>query len=327
MYFFHFDQGDVRWMKAKTVTIALFITILLSTVSSFPQESAPLVWEDAETRQVLFTSDDIVAFDWEKQVILLTLDAHLDFLAWVPYHMGLSRKLVVRDNEGIIYEARWVSLLSSMGYPGVIYDTYLSDPFIHIENGYPSSSFGEGDQRFAERLKSGLEKTGRLCSFDPDKDYPEYRLKIQQAAWIDYGDEMKIRIECYENTFQVGRKARAHIYMARSADPKVVVDAIETSVRLGNPDGEGETEPLVFSILPDDIAKGIFICEFDPWLPSASSYSIPRQGECIVRFAFGLQQKKGDSMTTLLTKDYPELKVAIQSSVESGVGDREWINQ
>lgn len=315
-------------MKTIAQIFALLIGVSGFVLSALSQDSAPLVWEDAETRQVLFTSNDIVAFDWEKQVFLLNVDAYLDFLAWVPPHMQLSRKLLVRDNEGIIYEGTWVSPISSMGYEGVIYDTYYENPFIYIVNGYPStpnSTTAGSDYRFTERLKAGLIKANCLRSFDPEKDYLDYRVKNQHDEWMDCGSEMKIRIECYENTFRRGRMARAHVFIANAVSPTMEVDAMEIGVRLGKATA-AEEDWFTFTLAPQDWAKGVYICKFDPFAKGTSRESLLEDGALSTRFQFRFLKKNGDSTTILFTKVYPTLKVPIQLDV-SGLSGDQWKNQ
>ncbi len=306
----------------------LFILFLWIVSPTIAENSIPLVWEDAETQQVLFTSNDIVAFDWEKQYLLLTLDATLDFYAWVPPHKKLSCQLAVKDSEGIIYEARWVSPVSSMGYPGVIYDTFLSNPFIKIENGYPGSFTDDPDLRFAERLRIGLEKAGRLRSFNPNEDFTEDRIRIQQHTWEDIGGGMKIRVECYENTFCPGQKARAHIFIASPAEPAVKVDAVETILRFAGQNGGTESKPITHTLSSEDIAKGIFVVQFDPFAPDANGVLDSHSDVCVVRFSFRLLQKSGESMTALFTSDYPPLNVPISmQDINSAVSDEAWMYQ
>lgn len=306
----------------------LFFLFLWIVSPMIAEDSIPLVWEDAETQQVLFTSNDIMAFDWEKQYLLLTLDATLDFYSWVPPHKWLSRKLDVRDSEGIIYEVRWVSPVSSMGYPGVIYDTYLTNPFIKIENGYPGSFSEDPDLRFAERLRIGLEKAGRLQSFNPGEDFAEYRIRSQHHTWEDIGAGMKIRVECYENTFSPGRNARAHIFIASPIELAVKVDAIETILRFARPNEGIESEPIAYTISSEDIEKGIFVVQFDPYDQDAKGVLDSHSDVCVVRFTFRLMQKSGESMTVLFTSGYPPLNVPIQrQDNHSAISNEVWMNQ
>jgi hypothetical protein len=326
-------MGEFIRMKAIYLNFALLIVVCLYASPAFSQDSAPLVWEDAKTYQVLFTSNDIIAFDWEKQVFLLNLDAYLDFLAWVPPHMQLSRNLVVKDYEGIIYEGQWISMMSSIGYKGVAYDTYTesiknANPFIYIRNGYPPNHYiqpGESDLRFAERLKKGLEKANCLRSFDPEKDYAEYLVKDQHDTWMDCESAMKIRIECYENTFRRGRLARAHVFIANAVSPTSEIDAIEIGVRLGKPTA-ADADWFTFTLAPQDWAKGVYICKFDLFAKGTSLESLLENGALSTRFQFRFLKKNGDSTTTLSTKEYPTLKIPIQPDVSGLSGDR-WKNQ
>ena len=142
-----------------TILILLKITLLSSQISAEDVNTTQLkglLWRDSETKEILFKSEDIIAFDWDNQIFLLKTDSILDFLSWIPPHKYQYRSLYVEDANGPIYDAKWVNHISSMGFNGPIFN--FTNPFISIEDGYPNSIVDKNDIRYNKRLLEGLRK-------------------------------------------------------------------------------------------------------------------------------------------------------------------------
>ena len=202
---------------------------------------ASLVWRDAQTSRVLFTSDDVVAFDWAKQIFLLRPDAAMDFLAWAPPHMQLSRKLVVEDGSGVIYQATWVSPVASMTFTGPVYNPLSPNPFFTITSDYPppvSPATTQDDARFAPRLRAGLESAGVLKSIDPSKDYLGQKIETTGQTWADVGDDLKVRVDFFTNTFVIGQQTRTHVFFAGGDKTLKGIDSLALEVDFSSNHGK-----------------------------------------------------------------------------------------
>lgn len=292
---------------------ALFASPLIADEKDTADKPA-LVWRDAETRRILFTSDDIISFDWEKQVFLLRLDATLDFLAWVPPHMHQARKLFVEDTKGTIYEAHWVSCVSSMGFVGPIYNPLSPNPFFSIANGYPRRGkfdAGDKDARFGQRLRERLEKAGVLQSIDLNRKYVGLAVQTTGHMWKDVGEDMKVRVEYFENSFRIGRKARAHLFFAGGEKTRSQIDSLVLEIKFVANNGTFRSDTRILEIPVSDTEGGIYVCKFAPWRPAEGSDRHVKQGTGIVSLTVLFQKKQGERQRTLYRLEFPESRVPV----------------
>ena len=74
-----------------------------------------LKWIEAESRHTLFTVDDIVRFDWEKQLFELQRDAAIDLMMLPP---ALEHEFIVVAAGSEICRGQLVSSSSSKTYQG-----------------------------------------------------------------------------------------------------------------------------------------------------------------------------------------------------------------
>ena len=275
-----------------------------------------LVWRDAESRRVLFASDDVICFDWDRQVFLLRLDAALNFHAWTPPHMHQFRRLVVEDAEGAIYDAYWVSPVSSQSFPGPVYRTSSHSRLVTIEGGYPprAPQAGEKDDlRLAERLRIGLDRAGVLRRIDPDT--ARHAISVIRPpgdTWHDCGEDLKVRVEVFPDTFRLNGKARAHIFFAGGERLRTSIDAITIESRLlanrGTFRGEGRTEAIPPSVIDD----GIYVYEFAPWNPVEGSRPAASVGTGAVGLSLLFQKREGNVLKTSHRLDFQECRVSIR---------------
>jgi hypothetical protein len=286
--------------------------------------SPVLTWLDADTGQVLFTVDDIIAFDWENQVFVLKLYPALDFLAWT--HGRQYRNLVVTDKQGIIYTGTWVSPLSSMGFRGPTYGS-MGHSFFNISNGYPGGS-GDGERsdiRFAERLYKGLEKAGVLDKVASTKQVGETKiLEIERYKWMridtitqewsNCGKDLKIGLEYFANTFHINGEARAHIFFWAGDKTQSYINDINEivlEIKLTSNEGRFRSDVRVVNISPTVIRNGIYVCRFRPWNPLPGSQPA-EPGTGYVSLSVILKKTTKDGPETICRLDFPERTVDIQ---------------
>lgn len=234
------------------------------------QDKQYLRWIDTNNGQILFTSDDIISFNWEKQIFLLKMDATIDFFTWMASHKSLYRKLVVKDNNGVIYEGQYVSGLSSMGFTGPVYS--WTNPFFTIKNGYPSrfsKNNREDDPRYNERIKNVLEKTGKLSIIDPNKKYFGTTIDIirQLQSWYDCGEDLKVRVEYIRNTFIYDGEPRINVYFAGGEKVLKKINDISLEIKFTSDFGRYRSDVNIVNISSKIISDGIYVCKFKPWIP------------------------------------------------------------
>ena len=279
-----------------------------------------LVWRDTETRRILFTSDDIISFDWEKQVFLLRTDAILDFLAWIPPHMHQARKLFVEDAKGMVYQAHWVSGASSMGFGGPVYKPLSPNPFFAIANGYPSrdkTTSTNNDVRFDARLHEGLKRAGVVQSIDLNRKYVGLAIQTTGHMWKDVGKDMKVRVEYFENTFRLGGKARAHIFFAGGEKTRRQVDSLAFEIKFVANEGTFRSDIRAEDIPVSDTEGGLYVCKFYPWKPSEGSGKHAELGTGVISLTIHFQKKDQEMNKTVFRLDFAESLVPIGGRIEA----------
>ncbi len=230
------------------------------------------VWKDAQTQQVLFTIEDVVAFDWDDQIFLLHLDAALDFIAWMVPHVYQTRELLLEDEQGLIYRARWVNSISSMSFEGPVYNSLGWTRFFCIGNGYPGFPVGDPDEdtRFSPRLRAALEGRNLLEDFDPN-DYGGFRIQWSSTGWYVCGKDLKIRVEYFRDVFWSGQDARVHIFFAGGDQTAPSIDSMTVEIKFVANQGQYRSDVCIDNISPLVISEGIYVCRFQPWMPCPGS--------------------------------------------------------
>ncbi len=126
-------------------------------------------WVDSLTEEKLFDANDIVRFDWDKQVFELTRPAAMDFMTKLT---RLDRKFDVVIENDILYSGSLVSPFSSKTYPHPVIVLHYphpdspvpAPPLFEIQK-YYGEDLGE-DVRFSEDLKKALSKADVLAEID-----------------------------------------------------------------------------------------------------------------------------------------------------------------
>jgi hypothetical protein len=257
----------------------------------------------------------------------------LDFLAWVPPHKYLSRELTVEDGRGIIYYATWVSDESSITYQRPIYHLSLFNPLLSITNGYPprpSATKSEDDIRFSPRLKAGLMQSGLLKSIDTTQDFESFKIQRSSTEWKNITSNMKLRFECFKDSFQIGQHARSYIYFAGGNQIKKDIDSIAVKIKFTANDGRYVSETTISNIPVSVIDAGIYPCKFDPWQPAAGSDTKPNCGLGFITLSIKLQKKTGNNVATVSRLDFEQQKVLIDQLTNTdfhGLAYKDQLNQ
>lgn len=231
------------------------------TGSNFPAPQFPQ-WVDDKTGRILFEVDDIVRFDWEKQIFELSRRRAMDLIA---HSIGLSHPFTVKDDKGIIYHGTFMSELSSMSYDGptIIIDSQIP-PLFKIDISYPGHEL-EKDKRFSGRLKTSLVRAGVLGKID--SDIPLTPIQRKTSGWHGKKDHLRLWIEYFPETFRIGQKARIHLHVIPGKPSKNHADKIEFTRILQQNENEFFCNTVCSYDLKKDNWKGVYIWESAPWGP------------------------------------------------------------
>ncbi len=329
-------------MKQFTIFFALFLIFISGNIAepepgedtdrcdaSSTSSTPSLIWIDAETEQTLFTVDEVTAFDWENQVFTLELEAALDFLAWMVPHKYLYRDLAVKDDEGVIYNGQWVSPISSIAFLGPIYESMGANTYFCICGGYPQQSStdqSDNDIRFAERLYEGIERAGVLETIavvrevegytflEPIEIHSHQVIESINLGWYDCGEDLRIRVEYYVNTFRIGEEARAHIFFSGGSTVLSQIDEIVFEIKLTGNTGQFRSDVRIQGISPNVIDEGIYVCRFEPWTALPGSLPIQR-GTGHISLSILFRQEVEDGHETICRLDLPERDVSISGPI------------
>jgi hypothetical protein len=233
--------------------------------------AALLRWEDETSGRVLFKLDEIVRFDWERQVFELKRERAMDLMGYLVPHMHLSRSFVVRDAQGAVYAGRFISPASSATYRGPTIQTGLAEvepPCYAIQGGYPGS-FGAGeDQRFAPRLRQALEQGGVLKAIPRD----EKPVPIQHISteWCGDRTHPRIRAELFPETFRLGQTARVHLFFVAGTSNAPTYDTVQIESSLTQEGGFFCTvdHSLTDKLTADTVKAGVHVLRWKPWGPN-----------------------------------------------------------
>jgi len=232
-----------------------------------------LHWNVKGTDDVLFALDDIVRFDWERQVVELKREKAVDLMGLQGPHVARGREFQARDAAGVLYEGRVISPSSSIAYDGptIIHPSFeLSPPLFEIAAGYPGALRENDQRRFHPRLRTALEKAGKLAVISADEK-PSPIVK-KGTEWAGDRNRLMVRAEIFPETFRIGAEARAHVFFAPQRKEPLPQDArIEIHSTLTTDGGaffcttdhsmrDSETSATVFH-------RGVTVLRWQPWGP------------------------------------------------------------
>ena len=167
-------------MKLYTILLSM---LLLCASLAFSQEAATTVIQDLEPEEkdflnaveahkgrVLFTVDDIVRYDWNRQILELTPSAAAIFSTIATEDIT---HYAFKDKDGVIYRGRirYTPMTEEEVYDGAVMindksgsGKYPALPYLTIVGGYgvKQEEATKGDQHLDRRVKNVLEEYGLL---------------------------------------------------------------------------------------------------------------------------------------------------------------------
>jgi len=225
-----------------------------------------LRWVGKETRQKLFDVDDIVRFDWDKQIFELTRRAAMDLLG---KQTGLYRNFTLISDMDTIYSGTLVSISSSISFqgPAIILDREdldgIKPPLFKIDNGYPEPiAKSDPDPRFSERLKKDLQQADVLSEIDVNN--PPVPIERVTHGWFGEKDGLKVLVEVFPETFRLRRQVIMHIHLtgAKNLDKNYVFDVNATLI---SKDGKSKFSTKKIFSSHGTGWKNIYVLEMNPW--------------------------------------------------------------
>jgi hypothetical protein len=283
-----------------------------------------LRWEGENTGKVLFTAEDIVRFDWERQVFELKRERAMDLMAYMVPHMHLHRAFAVRDTEGAIYGGQFVSPVSSQSYDGPTILQSMSEetapPFYCIHGGYPRGGGGKrDDERFNQRLHDDLEKAGLLKTIPvTEKPLPLERISTD---WLGDRDKIRIRAEIFTETFRIGQTARVHLFFTPGLTPPPSFDTVEIQSKLTQDNGFFCTtdHSIPDKLTPETIKAGIHVLRWKPWGPVfGAGETMAKAGVATLSLELILRKQTTNGQEVVCTATIPAQKLTLLPPVDHG---------
>lgn len=254
--------------------ISIFTLVLIAgvwTAESCAAEKPNLKFQ-LKSGEELFDIEDIVRFDWDKQIFELKRQSAMDLLG---KQTGLYRKFTLVSGTESIYSGTLVSIESSIAFRGpvIVFDRENLDgikpPLFKIDNGYPEAlAKSDPDLRFSERLKKALQQNGVLGEIDLNN--PPVPIERFSHGWFGKKDSLRVLIEVFPETFRLHRSARVHIHLTgvKYLDENHVVDVNATLVS-----NDSKSRFSTKKIFPSHGTgwKNIYIFEMNPWEAAGDS--------------------------------------------------------
>ena len=215
-------------------TTARFIVltfVLWGCREGFAADPKPraLEWIEPNSHRTLFTADDIVRFDWEKQLFELKRDAAIDLMMLPP---ALEHEFIVVADGSEICRGQLVSSFSSKTYQGptIALDTTSiapQPPIYQHSFGYPRD---QGKARQGTKLRSALELAGVLGPLDLRQPPPPIESRF--IEWCPPAHGLKIAATLFPETFRAGRDARLVLRIHKNEQFDLRADRLQLVVSL-----------------------------------------------------------------------------------------------
>jgi hypothetical protein len=284
-------------------------------LAAAPPRAAPargLRWEDPQTERVLFTVEDVVRFDWDRQVFELTRPAAMDAMAYLYPHGRQYRAFAVRDEAGVIYRGRCFSMGSSLAYDGptlVAGTPAAAPPLFAVEGGYPAGGGRRDRERFAPRLRAALAEAGVLRPIPPAAQArPLARLA---TPWHGDKKTLRVRADIFPETLRLGSEARAHLFLAPGAAGLPDLESVEIHSRLTQNE-ERFFCTTAHAATPAAVSNGVHVIRWRPWGPVYGAIEPnAKAGPAQLAFAVIARRKTGAGPPSVLSVRLPAQEVTV----------------
>lgn len=217
----------------KKIFYLVLISLFFVNLSYAQEKHQSMEWINPSNNEILFTINDIIRFDWEKQIFELRRGKAMELMAKVSRRLQVP--FIIKANDVIIYEGCFMSSLSSMSsHKPTITDGLLEKivpPMYKISAGYPSDKFANNTkERFNPVMFDILKSQGKIT----DINNTNYSLPIKKifSGWHGEYGLFQIAIEIFPETFRIGKEAEFHLIIAKSNKFELKADRIELQIIL-----------------------------------------------------------------------------------------------
>jgi hypothetical protein len=282
-------------------------------------QATGLRWED-DAGKVLFTAEDIVRFDWERQVFELKREPAMNLMVYMVPHLHLHRSFVVRDAGGAIYEGQFVSSASSQSYDGPTILTGMSEsPPLYAIQGWYGEGGKRDKERFNQRLHDDLEKAGLLKTISPtEKPLPIEKIHTE---WLGDRDKIRMRAEIFTETFRIGQPARVHLFFTQGLTPPPAFDTVEIHSTLAQDSGFFCTtdHSIHNKLTPEMIKAGVYVLRWKPWGPVfGAGETMAKAGPATLSLELILRKQTKNGQEVVCTATIPPQKLTLVPPAETG---------
>ena len=129
--------------------------------------------------------------------------------------------------------------------------------------------------------------------------------------WKHVGEDMKVRVEYFENTFRLGGQARAHIFFAGGRKTRKQIDSLALEVKFIANEGTFRSDTKIEGIPVSLTESGLYVCRFAPWRPAQGSDKNAELGTGVISLSVPFQKNQEDKNQTVYRLEFPESRVPI----------------
>lgn len=289
---------------------------------------APIVaWRDGETRQTLFTSDDILFFDWQNQYFLLKDAAFKKYEDWIK-NAGLTKAISVEDKNGLVYQARWIDGISSLDYKDPVYlpnpgESIRPQLIVSIASGHPnyptplptSDSQTPYDLRKSARLRADLQAAGVLKPEDSSERLLETKESDTRKQWKRVGPNANVGVQCFSEDFILGQQPRADFLFATDKNFQKQWDALAIEISYVANDGQFRSDTRVEAVSPQVMKNRVYHCQLPPWKPVVGSQASVTSPAGSVTFSLLFQRRRNGQLVTARRVEFDAIVLPLRNYV------------
>ena len=290
-------------------------------------------WKDSASHKTIFTSDDVLFFDWNKQYFLLKDAAFDNYTRWVKAPELLPEKsprvpkaMDVEDKNGLIY--RWNDFIAVPSFSDTIpyylskYNLLLDREPIVLNSGDDVSHQGSvgrddapipHDSPLAARMYKDWQTAGVLKPDDFITRAPGTKISANQVQWKRVGLNAHVGAECNGEDFRIGQQPRADFLFAMDEEFSKQWDALAIEIRYVANDGQFRSDTRVQAISPQVMANHVYRCQLPPWKPVAGSQARVTSPAGTVTFSLLFQQRRNGQLVTARRVEFDAFAITPRS--------------
>ena len=293
-----------------------------------------LTWKDSVSHNTIFTSDDVLFFDWNKQYFLLKDAAFDDYTRWLTAPILLPEKspqeikaMDVEVKNGLIY--RWDDFIAAPSFgdagPHAIakYNLLIDRLPIVITSGESPDHQGRGwigrdnapmphDSPLAGLMYKDWQRAGVLKPDDFSTRAPGTKISAPQVQWNRIGPDAHVGVECNGEDFRIGQQPRADFLFATDKAFPKQWDALAIEIRYVANDGQFRSDTRVEAISPQVMADHVYHCQLPAWKTVAGSQSSVTSEVGSITFSLLFQQRRNGQLVTARRVEFDAFAITLR---------------